>query len=222
MRKLVICIFLCVTFAPISANAGLILGLCGGPHIATVTCDTSTGLEWLKLSESNGYSINEVLAGAGGFIDDGWSVAEGKQVDQLFLNAGLSVEGLGALIGSNRAADKSAVELLFATLGPTYEAPAIGIGSAISGADLSVLGSVSAPFFSGPVANLVVTSGSAYRGTNYELTGDFRAGGWGVYLVRTSVPEPSTLSLAAIGMLLLVVLRRRKFTHLRAPTCEAN
>ena len=213
MRKLVISILICVAFAPLSVKAGLVLDLCGQPHTLTVTCDSASGLEWLRLSESRGYSINEVLGGAGGFLDEGWSVAEGKQVDQLFLNAGLDVKGLNALIGSVEASDVAAVRLLLSTLGTTSEASAIGIGTAISGSDLSVPGSVSAPFFYDPAGSLVITSGSAYRGTNYELTGDYHASDWGVYLVRTSVPEPSTLSLAAIGLLLLVIGRRRKIAH---------
>jgi hypothetical protein len=212
MSKVGKAILACLLVVPFSANASLIIGQCDDTFNLRVTCDTATGFEWLDLSESMGYSIHDVLGGAGSFARDGWTVAQGSQVDDLFLNAGLSARGLGAFMGSAEPSDVAAVYLLLATLGPTsYDSRGlpIGIGTAISGTDLSIPGSVSAPFFYDFIGYAVETSGSAYRGTNYELTGDYRASGWGVYLVRTAVPEPRTISLLAVGLLAMLAMRKR-------------
>lgn len=213
MKRVGSTMLLCLLMAPLSANASLIIGQCDHTPTSQITCDYTTGLEWLDLSRTRGYSINDVLGGAGGFVSDGWSVAHGAQVDQLFLNAGLSSRGLGAFMGSVEPSDLAAVDLLLATIGPTSPAGQefpIGIGTAISGGDISIQGSVSAPFFYDSIGRAVITSGSAYRGSNYELTGDYRAGDWGVYLVRTAVPEPGALSLLAAGLMALIFLRRRR------------
>ena len=58
-----------VTFAlATSANAALVDG-------GTYVRDSATGLDWLKLSHVNGYSYEQVMAGAGGYTTSGWRYA---------------------------------------------------------------------------------------------------------------------------------------------------
>jgi beta-glucanase (GH16 family) len=44
------------------------------------TIDTASGLEWLDLTATQGVTAQDVLAGFGGFIDDGWTFATVDQV----------------------------------------------------------------------------------------------------------------------------------------------
>ena len=74
--------------SPIAANAELVEGLCDGTPDSTVTCDSATGLEWLDLTQTTGFSVNAVLGGAGGFLDAGWTVADLAAVELLFIGAG--------------------------------------------------------------------------------------------------------------------------------------
>ena len=69
-----------------SANATLIDN--GG-----TTTDTDTGLKWLDLTSTIGFSVDAFLADTGGFQSAGWSVALGSQVDTLFVNAGAAGPG---------------------------------------------------------------------------------------------------------------------------------
>ncbi len=57
------------------------------PGDALVTRDTDTGLDWLDLTESTDLSFDQVEAGAGGFISDGWRHATGAEVCALFAAA---------------------------------------------------------------------------------------------------------------------------------------
>lgn len=46
--------------------------------------DTATQLEWLDLTATAGYTYGEVRSGVGGFLADGWRVAIGAEVTDLF------------------------------------------------------------------------------------------------------------------------------------------
>ena len=53
--------------------------------LGDVTLDNTSGLEWLDLTETQGISFDQILAGTGGYLEDGWLPATGDQIDDLFL-----------------------------------------------------------------------------------------------------------------------------------------
>jgi hypothetical protein len=75
------------------ADPILVEGWCDGTANAGVTCDTSTGLEWLDLTATIGLSVNQFRADEGGWLSQGWGIANTTQVKTLYLDAGFSVVG---------------------------------------------------------------------------------------------------------------------------------
>ncbi len=73
------------------------------------TTDSSTGLDWLDLTATKGYSYNYVVSqlGSGGLFE-GWSVANGDQLSGLFDSAG----GSGGYFGTSAANNSMANTLL--------------------------------------------------------------------------------------------------------------
>jgi len=73
-----------------SAYALLIEGDLFAIEDGLITMDTITGLEWLDLSETRGYSFNEVIGGFGEYTTTyGFRAATREEVAQLYTNAGI-------------------------------------------------------------------------------------------------------------------------------------
>ena len=188
-----------------------------------ITQDTDTGLEWLDLTESAGFSVDDVLAGAGGFLADGWSIAHVADVDQLFINAGW--DGVDQTFSPGSAANAGLVSTLLSLLGETQND---GTGINIFGEGFAltdIAGDVARPFFSlsetvsgfGRIA--CASAGHAALPSNG--TADFGRCGFptdsafdfiGIYLYRdiTAVPEPDVLALLLVGMAAAGVARRKR------------
>lgn len=75
---------------PSAAEALLIEVDLAAPGDGLVTRDTVAGLDWLDLPETLGLSVDDVQAGAGGYLTAGWSVATTAQVCGLFGAAGVT------------------------------------------------------------------------------------------------------------------------------------
>ena len=71
-----------------AAQAALVEIDLNTPGDGLVTRDTETRLDWLDLTESTNLSFDQVEAGAGGFISDGWRHATGAEVCALFASVG--------------------------------------------------------------------------------------------------------------------------------------
>ena len=95
------------TFIEIDLNA---------PGDALITRDTASGLDWLDVTEVAGLSYNDLLSGAGGWLDAGWRWATTGEVCGL-------LTGLGAAPspcpGGRRNEPGNAAELALALLGYT-------------------------------------------------------------------------------------------------------
>jgi len=72
------------TFAP--PAAATLISVDGG----NVTRDTSSGLDWLDLTLTAGLSYNEILAGAGGWLDAGWRYATGSELCSMVRSEGFT------------------------------------------------------------------------------------------------------------------------------------
>ena len=53
-----------------------------------VTHDSETGLDWLDLTETTSLSWDDIYAGAGGWVTDGWRHATTAEVCELLQHAG--------------------------------------------------------------------------------------------------------------------------------------
>lgn len=80
-----------------NTSAGAVVDLVGCPSTlidnGSTTIDTSSGLEWLDLTSTQGISAQEVLAGYDGYIAAGWSFATVEQVCGLFGTLGDDTTG---------------------------------------------------------------------------------------------------------------------------------
>jgi acetyltransferase-like isoleucine patch superfamily enzyme len=104
MKKLWLVPLAMSLFSIDSARADYAVGLCNGTPDALVMCDTSTGLEWLRLSNTVGLTPLNFLGDAGGWITAGWSIADTERVEELYAGLDGTISGsttsLSALLGS--------------------------------------------------------------------------------------------------------------------------
>lgn len=94
------------------------------------TLDTSSGLEWLDITETTSFSVADIMQGDGGFAADGWVHATGQQISDLitsFLGSATTPNFDGSGNGSSFdiLADSDAVSLLN-LLGATFNTGLIG------------------------------------------------------------------------------------------------
>jgi glutamate synthase domain-containing protein 2 len=78
LRKLAVVIIALGSVCVAQADPILVEGQCDGTANAAVTCDTSTGLEWLDLTATIGLSVNQFRANEGGWLSQGWGIATRK------------------------------------------------------------------------------------------------------------------------------------------------
>jgi hypothetical protein len=173
-----------------------------------LTFDSSSGLAWLDLTATRGRSVNQVEAGFGGYIADGFRYATGDEVLGLFVSAGVP-QGY-----YTDTAHILRVQSLMQLLGITYrnnlpsqgnpfgQQTTYGItGDTFSYADSPRWHSYSEIGASDTVAGLGV-GGQFFKYAEDGLVGSF--------LVRTAtVPEPNSALLAGLGVLFIALTRRR-------------
>ena len=85
------------------------------------TTDTSGGLDWLDLTETAGFSYNQIMDGEGGWIGAGWRYAFEAEIDLLFE----TYLGIPEGVYSTGLAFTGAVEILtlFGATSSTAEEP---------------------------------------------------------------------------------------------------
>jgi hypothetical protein len=172
-----------------------------------LTFDSSSGLEWLDLTATRGRSINQVEAGFGGYLADGFRYATGSEVLHLFETAGapqgyytdtthiLSVQSLMLMLGityQNNPPSRG---------NPFGQQTTYGItGDTFSYADTPTWHSYAQIGATDTVAGLGV-GGQIFKNSEDWLIGSF--------LVRTAtVPEPNSALLAGLGVLFIALTRR--------------
>jgi hypothetical protein len=208
---------LLLTLVAGTAQATLISGNDGFYGVGSITRDTDTGLEWLDLTKSTSFSVNDILGGAGSFLAQGFQLATLTQVEAMYTNGGW--DGVDNSASAGTAAHLAFVQLmqsLFGVTGAESNGNPFNEGWALT----SIANLVSRPFntleSSDTLGRVACTTSGFNAFTNVNVFSgcrmdfDQRYDFIGAYLVRESsvVPEPSTLLLLGSG-LLAAVLRRR-------------
>lgn len=198
-------LFFLLTSAGI-ANASLISAdyASGGDGLLTV--DTATGLEWLDLTATNLQSVNSILGGYGGYIQNGFRYATDAEVLALLTQAGIT-----HFDGVLRVQDWPGTQL-FQDL--------FGITNYISPNDPYYSWGMTEPDFGYQAAHLVFVAtkpfGYAGGGARFESYGQPFAvtDTVGSFLVRgvTPIPEPESWVLMASGLAALGFLTRKRRT----------
>ena len=201
-RKLAVVIVALGSVSVAQADPTLVEGQCDGTANASVTCDTATGLEWLDLTATTGLSVNDFLADEGGWLSQGWSVANTTQVNNLYMDAGFSIVG-----GTFDGKDVEPALLMLDLLGCTAECDRSGsFGQGFTVLPGSGLVYVSFYQVSGSPPDSGIARFSAIS-VDPSQSSEF-AGVWAVR--QSTVPEPGTLALFAIGLAGIGLARRQR------------
>lgn len=207
MKKATQIIFFCVVVllcAAQPAKAALI-SLDSAYGADTITYDDETNLSWLDVTLSTPYSYSEILVEleVGGEFE-GYRLATTDEVSILYVNAGIPSISVG-FVSENYDPVKS----LMALVGITGHDGNLGTGIPF---DYTV--GHTATLFSDP--DWVTVGGLGVYEENQTARASFAAvpidnindkhGSW---LVKTSVPEPASVYLLALGIGLLGLFRRR-------------
>jgi hypothetical protein len=174
-----------------------------------ITEDTTTGIQWLDLTVTNGVSYDAVVAGAGGWANLGFRVATQTQVDSLYRHAG--IDARPSFPGGTAVSD------LLGLMGCTRGCATSQSGSGATGlVDLEPFDPNAAlkmfvDTFPDPQdPTKLVGSGSLIGGdvSGFLFRKEAAVPGIGIYLFR--VPEPSILYLFGAGILCLFALRMKR------------
>jgi hypothetical protein len=171
---------------------------------ALITRDTTTGLDWLDLTATQGIAVTEILGGAGGWIEDGWRYADTAEVCGLMVALGLAPSPCPGEIQAPGDETNLHRELLGVTfVSPGNRIRSLGFYDDENASDVNV----------GWVDVLYEFSCCVeFSQVGVYLDGRDPSVGistYGNFLVRV-IPEPSTASLLALGLLSIAAVRRRR------------
>ena len=225
MKALLISTCLLVVLNVGSAHAALVSGNDGIYGAGALTLDAGTGLEWLDLTQSTNLSINDILAGAGSYIANGFHIATLSEVETLFTDGGWNGVDDSANTGSvGHLAFVTQMQSLFGVTGTsgTPGETLFNEGFALT----NVANRVSRPFLTlstdlagAPAGRVACTTSGFNTFTNVNIfTGcrmDFiqKFTFVGTYLARPTertVPEPTMVALLGLGLAGLSVVARRR------------
>jgi len=174
-----------------------------------IVVDTATSLGWLKLTETNNFSYNDVSAqlGSGGLYD-GMRFASNAEVVNMFTNFGINLSNTASTYQS--ISDPN-IQPAAETLGNTmneyqpwdYDYGVVGYTGEVCGTGRCLLGAFR--FIGGGPSTYYYDGSGRFSGT----TGAVLA--YGTYLVQpAAVPVPAAVWLFGSGLLALISLAKRK------------
>lgn len=229
MKKLRILVATALSFSSISANAAFINTDWKVENDSQVVLQEETGIEWLKLNNTYGLSINQVLSDP---IYDGWRLPEGHEVDALindFFEISFFVEGSNYVSSGGSSwydTGKSWVNTFgFGVLASTGNTLSLGLHFGTTGDVTS----------SGAMYRRTRSNGGAVSDEVGTFTSDYSSANYGVFLVSDGnltissindpsinannpnansgdvieVSEPATLGVLAAGLFGLMFVRRK-------------
>ena len=174
-----------------------------------ITLDTATNLEWLNVTATQDVSMDQVLAGAGGWVNNGFQYATFGQVGQLLNDAGYlgdtSNYGNMRLVADNASANEF-IDDFGSTSPPNFTYGFMAPYTASLGGA------------TGSYTDYVEINANGAGGNGYAIpdSGPFASSlarpYVGSFLVRAApVPEPETyvLMLAGLGLVAGYAKRRR-------------
>lgn len=192
-----------ITFTAI-VNAGLI-------DSGSFVADSDTGLDWLKLTETQGQSFAQVSSelGSGGSLE-GWSFATSAQLDQLITNAGGTPSscGNGTAYCGWSSANNGVVDSFLALFGDlTGNSRSEGFLADSSGSQQWTAKFLDSDGFSQAATSDFIST------LDNTLPTHLANSGVGSFLVKqasSSVPEPGAPLLLGLALLALQVLQVRR------------
>ena len=187
--------------------------------LGDITLDDETGFEWLDVTLTAGQSVQSVLAGYGGYIDDGFEYATRTQVESLFHAAQIPcfLPSQCGSYGTFTPQNWWDVTRLHLLVGVTEASSTLSKTRAFWG-----LGSPSPSEVY--VAQLLANLHSGYAVLDVDTEGQsFAHPEYGSFLVR-SVPAPSTIWTLSTLLVALVAVRlsSRAYVRLRAAICRST
>lgn len=179
----------------------------------TYTIDTVSGVEWLDLTYSVGYSRNDVLAAVGSSYGGGWGFASNAQIDDLFMTLfpdnDLNATSRVVYTKPSSAVQHTQVALMNDLFGGGYSGDNVYSWGLFMDENelIRMMGSYSDPRYS------IVYSPNVSGGYSGPFSADYSFELTGHYLVRNSssgasVPVSSPVSMIALSLLGMLGLRR--------------
>lgn len=218
-------LFISVWLHSSTANAYLVSQDLLNSGDGLLTLDTSTGLQWLDLTQTTNISYNSILDGYGGWLGMGFRYATSNEVVNLYQAAGIPPTGPGAVTIMASDPVYESVQALVNFLGETgsnYQVTFENHFSAGATADLFPdTESVNCQIFTsvGWQIDSIGLLYFAHSGTNMCIGVDGQNSRIGSFLLRdtTAVPLPAAFWLFGSGLLGLVKIASRK-----GPKSSAN
>ena len=193
------------------AAGGLVAADYQTPGDALLTLDPDTGLEWLDLTLTAGWSYNEIVAGALGLLTtEGFRYATTAEVGAFFEHAGLLINQLEWLEPVDAA--EALLQLIGTTYQDDYDQVTFGYTADPSPfvAANQTISSVGIHDFDG------IRSYAAVATLNDSYGADSSHISVGSWLVRPAlIPEPGSGLLLIAGSAALLGLKRKR----TRPTC---
>jgi hypothetical protein len=170
-----------------------------------LTVDTDTGLEWLDLTATNYQSVNSVLGGYGGYIQDGFRYATTNEVLALLTHAGIT-----HFDGVLRVQDWQGTQLIHDLFGITnYISPndpyySWGMSELDYGYQAAHLTFVTTKPFGGDMGG-----GARFESYGQAFSAEDHIGSF-LVRVTTPVPEPQSWTLLLTGLAAMGLFIRKR------------
>jgi hypothetical protein len=191
-----------LTFIATNVNASLI-------DYDNYIWDTESDLDWLKLTETQAIPFNHIYSQFGeNELYEGWQYASSIQFEELILNFGgipMVCSGTSMFCGTS-IANNGKMAALISLIGETYRSSS----TIASNGMISAINSSGAHFVAGiseSSSGTVFIDSAWTTNRKQEISSNM-----GSFLVRQhiQVPEPTTVSMLTLGLIGLVIRRRKR------------